>query len=1031
MNTDIKEIDSIIFGIFSPKELMDMSVCKVEVTKLTGHGSVYDERMGPTTETNTSCVTCGKNSKDCPGHFGHIEFNEYIIHPLYYKSVVSFLRCFCIQCNRLLITADQVELCGLSVYKSERRFEKIIDKLEKIDICCHCDHPQPRITYSQSDNTITMVYKENVNITQNEGDDKSKKLKKNESKISIALTVDEINKLFDAISDDDVILCGFDPTRIHPRNLILSVFPVIPPCARPFVLADGNICDDDLTNQLLEIIKSNNILAPDDKDVVDEKRDVKKQKAIQSLKFRVLTYYNNSAGKAKHPTNGRPIKGIKERITGKEGQIRNNLMGKRVEFSGRTVIGPDPTLKFGWMGIPEEIAKELTIPERVTSFNKDYLSDIVNNSKANFIIKNDTRINLKYAMFRRGTELLYGDVVIRGENEFNVTNGNITLMEGDQVRRDGIIIPKIVYPKKKIIDLSNGDVVHRHLRHGDTILLNRQPTLHKGSMIAMKINVLKGKTFRMNLATTKSFNADFDGDEMNIHVPQSLESRAELENLSSAKHNIISAQASKPNIVIVQDSLLASYLMTKNSSPLTKSQFFDISMHVEKDGKSSWSPERVKTIQNVLKMKGKSQIVYNGRGLISLILPEDFIYEKKNGANPDEPVVRIYRGVLYEGAFDKSILGASHNSIIQVIHKEYGIDVASEFITNIQFITNNWLLVNGFSIGLEDCLITSPICVQRIQDNISKCYIEADGIGETTHNPGIREVRITAALSKAKDVGMKISKDSMTPTNNLLSTVYAGSKGDFFNIAQLTGLLGQQNLLGQRVIPTLNHGTRTLPHYPFGKLSKEVEYESRGFVGHSLIEGLNPQEFFFHAMSGREGICDTAMGTAKSGYIQRRIIKVCEDIQVKYDGSVRDTTGKVYQMAYGDNGMDTCKTVKVDDIQQACDISRIIDRLNLQYEIKCETQLVSKEKVIDKVDKNDKVIDKVSKEKVIDKVSKEKVIDKVDKNDKVIDKVSKEKNDKPVTRMSLLKSIAAKTGEKNMYKGVSIEDLIQKLSDLQ
>jgi DNA-directed RNA polymerase beta' subunit len=323
-----------------------------------------------------------------------------------------------------------------------------------------------------------------------------------------------------------------------------------------------------------------------------------------------LTYYNNSAGKAKHPTNGRPIKGIKERITGKEGQIRNNLMGKRVEFSGRTVIGPDPTLKFGWMGIPGDIAKELTIPEMVTSFNKNYLSDIVNTDKANFIMKNgDTRINLKYAMFRRGTELLYGDIVIRGGKELVVSNGNITLIEGDQVKRDGKIITKIIYTKKKRIELANGDIVHRHLKDGDTVLLNRQPTLHKGSMMAMKIRVLKGKTFRMNLATTKSFNADFDGDEMNIHVPQSLESRAELEGLSSAKHNIISAQASKPNIVIVQDSLLASYLMTKNDSILTKSQFFDISMHVETGGKSLWSPERVQTIRNVLKMKGKSQVV--------------------------------------------------------------------------------------------------------------------------------------------------------------------------------------------------------------------------------------------------------------------------------------------------------------------------------------------------------------------------------------------------------------------------------------
>jgi DNA-directed RNA polymerase beta' subunit len=1356
---DVKEIDEIIFGLFSAKEIIDMSVCKVDTTKLTGNGSVYDERMGGNTDNNIPCVTCGQTPKNCPGHFGHIEFNEYIIHPLFYKQVVAFLRCFCIQCNRLLITADQVAVCGLLRYVREMRFKKIIEKLEKVDICCHCSHPQPKIAHSITDNTISMVYKEKVVEEENNddsGEEKTtKKIVKKDSKISIAMSIDEIKKTLDAILDEDVILCGFAPERVHPRNFIMSVFPVIPPCftedtivytnngykfiknvldtdklythtgkfqsinerhitkytksdmvevdivyhphsikctpehpfyvrniilsadnnkkiigdpkwipaleltnnsfvgmkrntnnnlpyftvengeifclsnilewfllgyftkngcldfvnkgyfslvyhirdediivkiikklgitttitnknhryktlecynfiywhilkefynenndkkipqwvqdspvnfveeyinsyiynrnrlqfitdskdiafsmqllflkigkickisynkiytlrvdeqkddlsillekdyiwynvfskkdifstkdilvynfdvgtdhtycvenvivhncARPFVLADGNICDDDLTNQILEIIKANNILKPSDDTIPDEKRETKKQKALQSLKFRVLTLFNNSQGKAKHPTNGRPIKGLKERMTGKEGQIRNNLMGKRVEFSGRTVIGPDPKLKFGEMGVPKQIAEELTIPERVTVFNKEYLSKLVNNDKANFVMKNegDTRINLKYAMFRKGTELLYGDVVIRGEEELPVINNNVVLQNGDKVRRDGkilkglkngdIIIRKderllygqegvnirygdnierdgknipyssiLTYPSKKRVALNIGDVVHRHLKNGDVILLNRQPTLHKGSMLAKKIRVMPGKTFRMNLDTCKTFNADFDGDEMNIHVPQSLESRAELEFLSATKHNIISAQASKPNIAIVQDSLLAAFLMTKQNLPITKSQFFDISLSGDINGRNLWSLERVKTIREVLKLKGKKPTVYNGRGLISLILPEDFIYDKKNDAHPDEPYIRIYRGVLYEGALDKNILGASHNSIIQVLNKEYGYSTAADFISNIQFVTNSWLLQNGFSIGLQDCLITSPESVIKIQDKISRCYVEAEGIELATHNPGIREVRITAALNKAKDVGMKIAKDSMSEENNLLSTVHSGSKGDFFNIAQLTGLLGQQNLLGKRVLPTLNHGKRTLPHYSFEKMEKEDEYESRGFVRHSFIEGLTPQEYFFHAMSGREGICDTAMGTAKSGYIQRRIIKCCEDIQIKYDGSVRDTTGNVYQMSYGDNGFDPCSTVKVGNSQEPCDVTRMVARLNLQHEMNSEknSEMNKKEQVT------------VTKPKI--------------------------------SRIFLLKELAKKTGVKCLYKGLSIEELTKRLAE--
>ena len=334
-------------------------------------------------------------------------------------------------------------------------------------------------------------------------------------------------------------------------------------------------------------------------------------------------------------------------------------------------------------------------------------------------------------------------------------------------------------------------------------------------------------------------------------------------------------------------------------------------------------------------MKGKKQSVWTGHGLISLILPNDFIYEKKNNANPLEPVVKIYNGVMYEGTLDKNILGSAYNSLIQVINKEYGVDVVSDFITNIQFITNQWLSHFGFSIGLEDCMITSEDSMNRIKDNISKCYIEAEEIEQKTHDKQIREIRVTASLNKAKDIGMKISKDSMHKNNNLLSTVGSGSKGDFFNIAQLTGLLGQQNLSGNRVPFSLNNRTRTLPHYPFGKIkNKKIEYESRGFIRHSFIHGLNPQEFYFHSMSGREGICDTATGTAKSGYIQRRIVKICEDIQIQYDGTVRDTGGKIYQMAYGNNYMSPNHTIKVGDKQEICDVSRLVNKLNLQHENK-------------------------------------------------------------------------------------------------
>jgi len=383
---------------------------------------------------------------------------------------------------------------------------------------------------------------------------------------------------------------------------------------------------------------------------------------------------------------------------------------------------------------------------------------------------------------------------------------------------------------------------------------------------------------------------------------------------------------------IVQDSLLGAYKMTLGIKQVTKAQFFNVAItsHLS----TSEIQKKMQMIRKIFKDKGKKAQCYHGKGLISLALPDDLIYERKNNADPDEPVVRIYRGVLYEGTMDKSTLGAVSNSLIHVIHKEYGPERTVDFIDKVQFITNNWLLIAGFSVGLGDCMVQGEDKVQEINDVIQKCYIEAEGIKTTTTNPAIREIRILGTLSKAKDIGLKIAKDALDPSNNFISTVKSGSKGDFFNIAQITGLLGQQNVLGQRVKPTLNNGKRTLHHYGFDDLDMEDEYESRGFIATSFINGLNPKEFYFHSMSGREGCSDTAMNTSTSGYIQRRIVKLLEDIKVMYDGTIRDAIGSIYQLSYNNDNFDPKCLIKVGKNNECCDISAIVNKLNMKYEVK-------------------------------------------------------------------------------------------------
>jgi len=394
----------------------------------------------------------------------------------------------------------------------------------------------------------------------------------------------------------------------------------------------------------------------------------------------------------------------------------------------------------------------------------------------------------------------------------------------------------------------------------------------------------------------------------------------------------MSAQASKPNIKVVQDSLLGAYRMTYGVQAMRKDQFFQICMAL--DLTSNEILERLKHNQKVLRKIGKwdpNVGCYTGHGLVSMILPRTFNYEKKNDAHPDEPSVKVHQGVMHEGTIDKSIIGSAHHCILQLLHKEYGPEVAALFVDGIQFTTNNWLLMRGFSVGIKDCIIPSHQKEkgQKISDTIQSCYMEADEVKKTTTHKNIRELRVSGALSKAKDVGLRIAKEALDPMNNFLSTVRSGSKGDFFNIAQITGLLGQQNLRGARVPLFLNHGKRSLPHYKFGELTSAQEYESRGFIANSFIHGLNPREFYFHAMAAREGVSDTAMGTATSGYMQRRIVKLLEDVKVAYDGTVRDANNRVLQNMYGGDGYDPVHTVKVNGNQEAVDVGRLIDRLNM------------------------------------------------------------------------------------------------------
>lgn len=411
---------------------------------------------------------------------------------------------------------------------------------------------------------------------------------------------------------------------------------------------------------------------------------------------------------------------------------------------------------------------------------------------------------------------------------------------------------------------------------------------------------------------------------MNIHAPANPESEAELRMLSSVENNIVSVQSGKANIVIVQDSLLGAYMMTVRKEPLTRDVFFQLCMSL-RDCSLEWIQDKIRQHQNKTNTKD-----YTGKMLFSMLLPDDFFYESNNKADLDDPVVVIEHGLLIRGAINKAQLGAGHQSLITLLYKEYGQQRCLQFLDNVQFLTNAYVHYHGFSVGIRDCMVTR---YTEIQDTVAKSFLQAQNMETSINNPFIRENYVMRSLGSARDLGMAIAKNAIDKDNNFMKTIISGAKGDYFNICQITGLLGQQDVNGGRIQPLLSKNKRTLYHYPHDiSQDQDMLYESRGFIRNSFIHGLNPREYWFHSVTGREGILNTSMRTSSSGYVQRRLVKMSEDIQIRYDNTVRGASNSIIQFCYGDTGVDPQAAVVLKGEVEVCDVARISRRLNYHHE---------------------------------------------------------------------------------------------------
>ncbi len=903
-----RRVKKLQFSVLSPQEIHDISVLQKAtvnqkvipegVTRFETYqngqpvyGGVNDPRMG-TFDARARCKTCdctytGSGSEkmnDCPGHFGHINLARPVFHIGFIDTVIKILGCVCFHCSRLKINANDYKMKrAMAIKNPKARLHFLYEVCRNRDRCIFgtgdlgmegefgeqskagedrlpggiggaavpsgCGAMQPK--FSRKGLRVQIEHPDNMQEYPGTGD------RKQELRAQTAHSVLKI------ISEEDMRVLGLDPKWSRPEWLIITVLPVPPPHIRPSVAMDGGLArsEDDLTHQLVNIVKVNNSLENCIR--VGEPAHIVEQ-FEQLLSYRISAFFDNEQAGQPQETqkSGKPLKTLRSRLKGKEGRIRGNLMGKRVDFSARTVITADPNLGVDQIGVPRSIALNLTVPERVTAFNHDHLAELVGRGPvdhpgAKFIIRGDgVRVDLRY---------------VRNKTDMS---------------------------------LEQGWIVERHLQDDDVIVFNRQPSLHKMSIMGHRVKVLDYSTFRMNLSVTSPYNADFDGDEMNLHVPQGLAAISEVRELMMVPRNIVSPQSNKPVMGIVQDSLLAVCKMTHRDVFVERDVVMNILMWV--DGWDGRVPAPA-----ILKPRA----LWTGKQLFTFICPNVNFRAVANGApqgldpmNASDTQVLVHEGELLMGIIDKKSVGSSAQGLIHTTWLERGPEECATFMNVIQKVVNNWLINTSFSIGVADTVADTETIktIENIIDDAKaqvQSLVEQGQRGDLKTQPGKSmmeslEASINLVLNKCRDDSGTSAQKSLSERNAVKAMVNSGSKGSFINISQILACVGQQNVEGARM--PYGFRRRTLPHFAKDDLGPE----SRGFVENSYLRGLSPQEFFFHAMGGREGLIDTAIKTAETGYIQRRLVKALEAVSAKYDGTLRDHNNLVIQFLYGEDGMD-------------------------------------------------------------------------------------------------------------------------------
>ncbi|KAI9768796.1 MAG: hypothetical protein M1840_004610 [Geoglossum simile] len=899
-----KRISEIRFGILSSQDIVNQAVIEVsdrnlfdlENGRVPVQNGALDGRLGTSSKSGL-CETCGESLQQCNGHFGHVRLSLPAFHIGYFKMIITILQEICKDCARVLLLETErlsylkdLRTPNIDNMRRTQICKKINIQCRKARTCPYCGSINGAVKKAGTLKIVHDKYRAfNISTSAKKKPPESKVIfdksfaeaKKGNSEIEkhIKKAMDDLNpvrvlNLFRLISPTDCELLGMNPSEGTPEMFIWQYIPAPPICIRPSVTQDTASTEDDLTVKLADIIHISSLI----------RGGLEKGQPVQTimeqwdfLQLQIAMYINSDVPGLQQPGFGKQIRGFCQRLKGKQGRFRGNLSGKRVDFSGRTVISPDPNLGIDQVAIPILVAKNLTYPEKVSRYNRKKLQACVRNGAnkwpgANYLLKKeqDFKLFLKYGR---------------------------TDVHADQ--------------------LQEGDIVERHLEDGDIVLFNRQPSLHKLSILSHYVKVRPWKTFRINECVCNPYNADFDGDEMNLHVPQTEEARTEAIQLMGVKNNLCTPKNGEPIISAIQDFITASYLLSNKDNFFDRKTFANIcmsmvdgNMQIDLPPPTIIKPEALwtgKQAFNVLmRPNKKSPVLVNLDAKCREFKP---IRGQAADMCDNDGFLVVRNSEVMCGVMDKSTVGSGKkDSIFYVILRDFGPDEAVQAMNRLAKLSARWLTNQGFSIGISDVYPGQNL--RKLKDELvhnayeqCKELITVFKLGKLDKAPGCDEEQtmenlISGILSKVREQAGDYCIKELSKWNSPLIMANSGSKGSKINVSQMVAVVGQQIIGGKRVPDGFQD--RSLPHFP--KNSREPP--SKGFVRNSFFSGLTPTEFLFHAISGREGLVDTAVKTAETGYMSRRLMKSLEDLSTQYDDTVRNSSSGIVQFQYGADKLD-------------------------------------------------------------------------------------------------------------------------------